>query len=90
MRLRIREFRTQPLSIFPTHNYAMNVLLIQSMGSTSIRRCLPPRPAGEPFFFTVLDRLTYGIRVRTASLGGALALVSELRWYIQRTSGCPF
>ena len=30
------------------------------------------------------DRLEYGVRIRMASLGSALSLISELRWYMRR------
>lgn len=62
----------------------MNVLLIQSEGVDLYATLLKSETSRGVLRFYQPDRLEYGIRIRTASLGSALALVSELRWYIQR------
>lgn len=62
----------------------MNVLLIQLEGVDLYATLLKSETSRGVLRFYQPDRLEYGIRVRTASLGSALALVSELRWYIQR------
>lgn len=62
----------------------MNVLLIQPEGVDLYATLLKSETSREALRFYRPERLAYGIRVRTASLGSALALVSELRWYIQR------
>ena len=62
----------------------MNVLLIQPEGVDLYTTLLKSETSRGALRFYQPDRLEYGIRVRTASLGSALALVSELRWYIQR------
>ncbi len=62
----------------------MNVLLIQPEGVDLYTTLLKSETSRGILRFYQPDRLEYGIRVRTASLGSALALVSELRWYIQR------
>ncbi len=62
----------------------MNVLLIQSEGVDLYTTLLASETSRRALRFYRPDRLTYGIRIRTASLWSALALVSELRWYIQR------
>lgn len=74
----------EPLSTSRAHNYAMNVLLIQPEGVDLYTTLLKSETSRGALRFYHPDRLEYGIRVRTASLGSALALVSELRWYIQR------
>ncbi len=62
----------------------MNVLLIQPEGVDLYATLLKSETSREALRFYRPDRLAYGMRIRTASLGSALALVSELRWYIQR------
>ncbi|HOB17563.1 MAG TPA: DUF5804 family protein [Candidatus Methanoculleus thermohydrogenotrophicum] len=62
----------------------MNVLLIQPEGVDLYATLLNSETSRDALRFYQPDRLEYGILVRTASLGSALALVSELRWYIQR------
>ncbi len=62
----------------------MNVLLIQPEGVDLYTTLLNSETSRDALRFYRPDRLEYGIRIRTASLGSALALVSELRWYIQR------
>ncbi|WP_292364320.1 MULTISPECIES: DUF5804 family protein [unclassified Methanoculleus] len=62
----------------------MNVLLIQPEGVDLYATLLKSETSRGVLRFYQPDRLAYGIRIRTASLGSALALVSELRWYIQR------
>ena len=62
----------------------MNVLLIQPEGVDLYTTLLRSETSRGALRFYQPDRLAYGIRIRTASLGSALALVSELRWYIQR------
>ena len=62
----------------------MNVLLIQPEGVDLYTTLLKSETSRGALRFYQPDRLVYGIRIRTASLGSALALVSELRWYIQR------
>ena len=74
----------EPLSTSRAHNYAMNVLLIQPEGVDLYTTLLKSETSRGALRFYQPDRLEYGIRVRTASLGSALALASELRWYVQR------
>jgi hypothetical protein len=74
----------ETLSTSCAHNSAMNVLLIQPEGVDLYATLLKSETSREVLRFYQPDRLAYGVRVRTASLGSALALVSELRWYIQR------
>ena len=62
----------------------MNVLLIQPEGVDLYTTLLNSETSRDALRFYKPDRLEYGMRIRTASLGSALALVSELRWYIQR------
>lgn len=62
----------------------MNVLLIQPEGVDLYATLLRSDTSRGALRFYRPDRLAYGIRIRTASLGSALALFSELRWYIQR------
>ncbi|MDV2482373.1 hypothetical protein F8E02_10245 [Methanoculleus sp. Wushi-C6] len=62
----------------------MNVLLIQPEGVDLYATLLKSETSREALRFYRPSRLAYGIRIRTASLGSALALASELRWYIQR------
>lgn len=62
----------------------MNVLLIQPEGVDLYATLLKSETSRKALRFYQPDRLAYGMRIRTASLGSALALVSELRWYIQR------
>jgi len=62
----------------------MNVLLIQPEGVDLYTTLLNSETSRDALRFYQPDRLEYGMRIRTASLGSALALVSELRWYIQR------
>ena len=62
----------------------MNVLLIQPEGVDLYTTLLKSETSRGALRFYQPDRLAHGIRIRTASLGSALALVSELRWYIQR------
>ncbi|MEN6513397.1 DUF5804 family protein [Methanoculleus sp.] len=62
----------------------MNVLLIQPEGVDLYATLLKSDTSRGALRFYQPDRLAYGICIRTASLGSALALASELRWYIQR------
>lgn len=62
----------------------MNVLLIQPEGVDLYATLLKSETSREALRFYQPDRLAYGMRIRTASLSSALALASELRWYIQR------
>lgn len=62
----------------------MNVLLIQPEGVDLYATLLNSETSRAALRFYQPDRLEYGILVQTASLGSALALISELRWYIQR------
>ncbi|MDK2916014.1 MAG: hypothetical protein PWR25_571 [Euryarchaeota archaeon] len=62
----------------------MNVLLIQLEGVDLYTTLLKSETSRGVLRFYQPDRLEYGIRIKTASLGSALALISELRWYIQR------
>jgi hypothetical protein len=62
----------------------MNVLLIQPEGVDLYATLLKSDTSRGALRFYQPNRLEYGIRIRTASLGSALALASELRWYIQR------
>jgi hypothetical protein len=62
----------------------MNVLLIQPEGVDLYTTLLRSETSRGALRFYQPDRLEYGMRIRTASLGSALSLVSELRWYIQR------
>ncbi len=80
MPLQLRE----ALSPFAHTSYTMNVLLIQPEGVDLYTTLLNSETSRDALRFYQPDRLEYGIRIRTASLGSALALVSELRWYIQR------
>nr|WP_303714348.1 DUF5804 family protein [Methanoculleus marisnigri] len=74
----------EALSTFHAHNYAMNVLLIQPEGVDLYATLLKSDTSRGALRFYQPNRLPYGIRIWTASLGSALALASELRWYIQR------
>ena len=62
----------------------MNVLLIQPEGVDLYTTLLKSETSRGALRFYQPDRLEYGMRIRTASLGSALSLASELRWYIQR------
>ncbi len=62
----------------------VNVLLIQPEGVDLYVTLLNSETSRDALRFYQPDRLKCGIRARTASLGSALALTSELRWYIQR------
>jgi hypothetical protein len=62
----------------------MNVLLIQPEGVDLYDTLLKSETSREALRFYHPTRLPYGVQIRTASLGSALALVSELRWYIRR------
>lgn len=68
----------ETLSTSCAHNSAMNVLLIQPEGVDLYATLLKSETSREVLRFYQPDRLAYGVRVRTASLGSALALVSEL------------
>jgi hypothetical protein len=62
----------------------MNVLLIQPEGVDLYATLLKSETSRDALRFYHPTRLAYGVLIRTASLGSALALVSELRWYIRR------
>ncbi len=71
----------------PSTRYMVNVLLIQLEGVDLYATLINSETSRDALRFYRPDRLKCGIRARTASLGSALALTSELRWYIQRYVG---
>jgi hypothetical protein len=62
----------------------MHVLLVQTDDVDLYATLLKSETSRAVLKFYRPDRLDYGVRIRTTSLGSALSLISELRWYIRR------
>ncbi|KUG20672.1 MAG: hypothetical protein KO206_02180 [Methanomicrobiaceae archaeon] len=62
----------------------MNILLVQADGVDLFATLLKSETSRAALAFYRPSRLDYGVLIRVASLGSALSLVSELRWYIRR------
>ena len=62
----------------------MNLLLIQKPGNDLYSLLLASETSRNILKFYPPERIPYGVRVTSASLGSTLSLVSELRWYIRR------
>ncbi len=62
----------------------MHILLIQLEGVDLYTTLLRSETSRAALRFYHPTRLAYGVLIATASLGSALALTSELRWYIRR------
>jgi len=62
----------------------MDVLLIQKEGIDLYDTFVLSETSRKLLRFYRPDRLSYGVLIATSSLGGALSLLDELRWYIRR------
>ncbi len=69
----------------------MNLLFLQRGTASLYRTLMASETSRNALRFYLPRELPCGVLVKMASLGGALALTSELRWYVRRyTSGVLF
>lgn len=66
------------------HVSDMEVLLIQKEGIDLYDTFVLSETSRKILRFYRPDRLPYGVKISTSSLGGALSILDEIRWYIRR------